>query len=696
MNEVALIEPRHWRTHTDADGILWLGIDKADTGTNVLSSEVLLEAGKILDQIEVRPPRALVIYSAKKSGFIAGADIREFTRLETPEQAYELIRGGQSLFDRIEALRFTTVAAINGFALGGGLELALACKYRVLVDDPSVTLGLPEVRLGIHPGFGGTVRSVRLVGVLAAMSMMLTGRNVRPREALRIGLVDQLVPARHLERAAREIALHPPRRKPRNPLHKLLETAPARGPVAAMLERRVAKEARRQHYPAPYAIIELWRRHAGDPASRALEAEARSIAELMCTSTSRNLVRVFLLQDRLKSLAGRAPATLRHVHVVGAGTMGGDIAAWCALQGLRVSLQDREPKYIAPAIARADGLFRKRAREPRLVQAARDRLLPDHRGHGVARADVVIEAIFENLEAKQTLFRDLEPRLQRGALLATNTSSIRLEALREVLADRSRLVGLHFFNPVAQMPLVEVISAEGTSPDAIATALVFVKRIGKLPLPCASRPGFLVNRVLMPYLMEAFRAGEEGIAPPLIDRAATDFGMPMGPVELADTVGLDVCLSVARVFADAFGLEVPARLQTMVERGQLGRKSGRGFYTWRNGKPVKPRVDGAAPADLGDRLILPMLNEAVACLREGVVAEADLVDAGVIFGTGFAPFTGGPLNYARQRGIGNIVAALDALRDRYGPRFAPDEGWNLLVVEPGASRVVETAVKREP
>jgi 3-hydroxyacyl-CoA dehydrogenase/enoyl-CoA hydratase/3-hydroxybutyryl-CoA epimerase len=358
--------------------------------------------------------------------------------------------------------------------------------------------------------------------------------------------------------------------------------------------------------------------------------------------------------------------------------MGGDIAAWCAVQGMNVSLQDREPKYIAPAIDRARKLFTRRLREPRLVNAAMDRLMPDHRGHGVARADVVIEAIFENLEAKQDLFRTIEPRLKRGALLATNTSSIRLEDLRVALSEPAQLVGLHFFNPVAQMPLVEVIRAEGADADAFAFALAFAKRIGKLPLPCSSAPGFVVNRVLMPYLMEAFRAGEEGIPLPLIDRAATDFGMPMGPVELADTVGLDVCLSVAQVFAREFGVEVPDRLREMVERKQLGRKSGQGFYAWRKGKPVKPEAQGSASADLGDRLVLAMLNEAVACLREGVVADADLLDAGVIFGTGFAPFTGGPVNYARQRGIDNVVAALRALRERYGDRFQPDAGWAAL------------------
>ena len=680
MTEAAPIQ--NWQARRDADGILWMGLDTAGTSTNVLSSDVLTEANALLADIERQPPRAVVIHSAKQSGFVAGADIKEFTRLETADQAFTLIRAGQAVFDRIEALPCPTIALINGFALGGGLELALACRYRIVVDDPSATLGLPEVKLGIHPGFGGTVRSVRLVGVLNAMSMMLSGRNVRPKEALRMGLVDQVVPARHLERAARLLATSATPRKPRKLAHRLLDSTPARGLVARMLERQVARQARREHYPAPYAIIELWRRHGGDAVPAMLEAEARSIAELMCTRTSRNLVRVFLLQDRLKTLGGKSARPLQYVHVIGAGTMGGDIAAWCASQGLNVTLQDREPKFIAPAIGRARTMFEKRFKDPRLVRAALDRLMPDHKGEGVVRADVVIEAIFENLEAKRALFRDIEPRLKRGALLASNTSSIRLEELRNALAEPGQLVGLHFFNPVAQMPLIEVIRADGADADAVAFALAFAKRINKLPLPCASAPGFLVNRVLMPYLMEAFKAGEEGIALATIDRAATDFGMPMGPVELADTVGLDVCWSVSKVFAEAFGLQVPARLGEMVERKQLGRKTGQGFYAWRKGKPVKPKATEPANAELTDRLILPMINEAVACLREGVVADSDLVDAGVIFGTGFAPFTGGPLHYARQRGIENVVTALRALRDRHGPRFRPDAGWDALREEP--------------
>jgi 3-hydroxyacyl-CoA dehydrogenase/enoyl-CoA hydratase/3-hydroxybutyryl-CoA epimerase len=669
---------KHWTLRRDDDGIAWLCFDKADASTNVLSRDVMTELNTMLEAIEKDLPKAVVVTSGKKSGFIAGADIKEFTGLKDSAQAYEMVRAGQQVLDRLEGLKCPTIALINGFALGGGLELALACRYRIINDDPKTVIGLPEVKLGIHPGFGGTVRSVQLAGPLKAMDMMLTGKNIRPKPARAMGLVDQVVPARHLERAARMIALKPP--KPRQlPLQdKLMNVGPARNVLAGVLEKQVAKKARRDHYPAPYAIIDLWKRY-GDKPALMMEKEARSIAELFCTDTSRNLVRVFLLQDKLKALGGKTRHQFKHVHVVGAGVMGGDIAAWCALRGMTVTLQDREPKYIAPVVKRAAKLYRKKLRDPRLVQAALDRLMPDVEGRGVANADVVIEAIFEDAEAKKSLFRDLEPRMKPDAVLATNTSSIRLEDLQDALDKPGRLIGLHFFNPVAMMPLVEVIHTPDTPKAEIDKGIAFARKIDKLPLPCLSSPGFVVNRVLMPYMMEALLAGEDGVPMPVIDSAATRFGMPMGPVELADTVGLDVALHVAKILGAAYGIPVPDRLVEMVEKKRLGRKTGRGFYEWKDGKAVKPQVkDAKPPQDLADRLVLPMVNECVAVWRDGVVTDLDLLDAGVIFGTGFAPFRGGPINFARARGVAEVVESLQRLEERYGERFAPDPGWKDL------------------
>jgi 3-hydroxyacyl-CoA dehydrogenase/enoyl-CoA hydratase/3-hydroxybutyryl-CoA epimerase len=666
----------HWKLETDADQVASLILDQAGTSTNVLSVPVLRELDSQLAEIERQKPRAVVVCSAKKNGFIAGADIKEFTGLRTPQQAYELIRNGQQVLDRLAALPCPTVAAINGFALGGGLELALACRLRVASDNGRVSLGFPEVQLGIHPGFGGTVRSVRLIGVRQAMELMLTGRPIKADKALQLGLIDRVAPAADLGSQAKALALAAPASRQAPLLDRILRLGLLRPAVASALRKQVSTRARREHYPAPYAIIDLWARYGAQGAA-AYEAEVRSIAELMLGETAHNLVRVFLLQDRLKGLGGKIAGEFRHVHVVGAGVMGGDIAAWCVLRGLTVTLQDRAEEYVRPALVRARELFNKRLDAAAAAQAE-ERLQGDLTGAGAARADVVIEAIFENADAKRALYANLEPRLKPGAILATNTSSIRLEALSKELADPGRLVGLHFFNPVAKMPLVEVIQSDHTRPEIVQAGIAFTRKLDKLPLPCRSAPGFVVNRVLMPYLNEAMFMAEEGIALKLIDDAAVAFGMPMGPIELADTVGLDICLHVGRILAQAFGRETPKQLARLVEAKQLGRKSNRGFYEWRDGKPIKPPVSGgAASADLTDRLILPMLNESMACLRERVVEEADLLDAGVIFGTGFAPFRGGPIAYARSRGSERVVHRLGELERQYGARFKPDPGWQF-------------------
>jgi len=674
-----------WKMERDSDGIVWLTADKPGTSTNVLSSHVLRELNELLDRIASPPPRGVVILSAKKSGFVAGADIKEFTGITSAESGYRLIHAGQQVFDRLEGLPCPTVAAIHGFALGGGLELALACRYRVAVGDERLSLGFPEVQLGIHPGFGGTVRSVRLIGVRAAMEMMLTGKSVRADKALRLGLVDKLVPASELRAAARQLILEPP--PPRQP--RLTEQALSWPLIRSFVQRsligQVAQKARREHYPGPYAIIDLWARY-GARGAVAFEAEARSIAHLFTTETARNLIRVFMLQDRLKALGGKAATPLEHVHVVGAGVMGGDIAAWAALRGLTVTLQDRELKLIEPALGRARELFEKRLRDPEKVQAATARLTADVAGDGAAQADVVIEAIFENLDAKRELYATLEPRMKPSAILATNTSSIVLESLAERLQRPERLTGLHFFNPVPQMPLVEIIHTTDTDPAVVQTAIAFTRKLDKLPVPCHSAPGFIVNRVLMPYLHEAMHAAQQGVPITVIDEAAVAFGMPVGPIELADVVGLDVAAHVGEIIATELGRPAPnlSRLRELLALGKLGRKSGAGFYLWKDGKPVKPAASAdPPPRELIDRLILVLVNECAACLREHVVEDADFIDAAVIFGTGFAPFRGGPLAYARHRGVAAVVERLEELAARYGGRFQPDSGWALVAAAGG-------------
>ena len=672
---------KNWHLETDEDEIIWLHFDKADSSTNVFSAEVFDEFFVVLDQLAEMNPKGLIILSGKENGFIAGADIEEFTQLESKEEALELIRVGQSAFDKLEALSFPTLSLINGFCLGGGLEMSLACDYRIALDDPKTRLGLPEVLLGIHPGWGGTMRLTRLIGAPAAMDLMLSGRTVNARTAKKMGIIDKITAQRHLQRAAKMLILRRPEKAQPSKLVLLVNFTAARSLLAKYLRKQVAKRAPEAHYPAPYALIDLWEKYGGDERSM-LREEAASVAELMTEGTAQNLVRVFLLQERLKSLGKGIDFQPQHVHVIGAGVMGGDIAAWCAFKGMTVTLQDREPKFIAPAIKRAHALFKKRLKLPHLVQAAKDRLIPDHKGLGVKNADVVIEAIIENKQAKQDLFSQIEPLLKPETILATNTSSIPLDELSETLKQPDRLVGIHFFNPVAKMQLVEIVEGKNTSQDNKNKAAKFCRCIDRLPLPVKSSPGFLVNRILMPYLMEAVKLLEEGVPGHVIDKAATDFGMPMGPIFLADTVGLDICLSVAEILGAALGLDVPDRLRKKVEAGELGVKSGQGFYQYQKGKQVKTKVSTDSSSeqseDIVDRLILKMLNEAIACLREGVIEDKDLVDVGMIFGTGFAPFLGGPMHYMEQRGKQTIIDRLKELEGKYGNQFAADAGWKTV------------------
>ncbi|WP_306599434.1 3-hydroxyacyl-CoA dehydrogenase NAD-binding domain-containing protein [Geothrix sp. 21YS21S-2] len=669
---------RHWRGEAGEDGILDLVLDRAHASANTLSAEVLEELDRVLDRVAAGAWKGLVLRSGKAGGFIAGADVSEFGGLAEAGEASARIGRGQGVFAKLEALPLPTVALVHGYCLGGGLELALACRYRVASDDPGTRLGLPEVLLGIHPGFGGTVRLVRLLGPVAALDLMLTGRSVSARKAHELGLVDEVVPERQLPRAGRAALLRaaPPRRA--SWARRLPGIWPLRPLLARFLRGRAARLAPPAHYPAPSALIALWEAQARAPEA-AYPAEARSVAQLVTGPASRNLVRVFQLQERLKDLARGGHPPARFVHVAGAGAMGGDIAAWCALQGLQVTIQDVDGPRLAQVMKRAAELFRRKLKDPRLVAAALDRIGGDLAGEGAARADVVIEAIFEDADAKRALYRTLEPRMRPEALLATNTSSIPLEELAGALEHPERFVGLHFFNPVARMQLVEVVSMASTPAGVSERAMAFVGAIRRLPLPVRSTPGFLVNRILMSYLLEAVALEGEGVPAHEIDRAALAFGMPMGPVLLADTVGLDVCLSVARILGASFGCAVPRRLEELVAAGRLGRKTGRGFYDYRGDRPRIPKASLPTPGGpVEQRLVLRLLNEAVACHRERVTLDADLLDAGMIFGTGFAPFTGGPMNHNRNEGAEVQRARLEGLEHRLGSRFAPDPGWRSL------------------
>ena len=647
----------HWHLERDAEDIAWLGLDRQGEKLNSLSTEVMLELDTILGDLETDLPLGLVIYSKKASGFIAGADIREFEQQADQHAAREGILRAQNLFARLEDLRCPTVANIHGFCLGGGLELALACDYRVALDTDSTRIGFPEIQLGIFPGFGGTARSIRLLGGRKALEVILSARMLRARAARTIGLIDQVVSEHSSLRWAARKAIVKNRGGHRaSKLDKLTSSPGIRHALAKVMEREVAKKARREHYPAPYVLIDLWR-EVGSDFDALLDGEVDLVSELLMSDTSRNLRRVFRLQEQLKELAKPDEADInnqadwkpRRVHVVGAGVMGGDIAAWCALRGLEVTLQDREFEYLEPALKRAEALFKKKLKSKASITAAKSRLIADVAGDGIARADVIIEAIFENREAKQQLFIELEHKALSTALLATNTSAIPLAEIAEGLEQPSRLIGLHFFNPVEKMPLVEVVRDSASTSEVIKKGCVFANKIGKYPLPVKSAPGFLVNRVLAPFMLEALNLVEEGHSIATIDAAAELFGMPMGPVEIADTVGLDVAISVTTKLAPDNTIAIE-RLQALLDEGKLGKKNGEGFYRWKKGKAIKEKPsDNIAMDILGERLINPLIDECQRCLEEGIVENAELLDAGVIFGIGFAPFRGGPLHYLHQQ-----------------------------------------------
>ncbi len=644
----------NWRFEVDFERIAWLTIDTPGAPVNTLSRLAITELETVLlrveDLIASGEVIGLVIQSGKDSGFIAGADVSEFDQMSDPAVLPEALKRAHAVMDRLENMKAPVIAAIHGFALGGGLELALACHYRIAVNDDKTRVGFPEVNLGIFPGFGGTGRSIRQAGPVAAMQAMLTGRMIKAGAARGMGLVDKLVRHRDmLHWEARKAVLQKRRSTPAPMVQRIMAWGPLRGQVVTKMRAEAGKKARKEHYPAPFALIDLFEEH-GDDWRAMVDGEAARFVPLMATDTARNLRRVFFLSESLKKqgLRGKEKPQFARVHVIGAGVMGGDIAAWCALRGMGVTLQDLDMERITPALERAKKLFKKRLKGRTEVNSAMARLEADPTGKGVARADVIIEAVVERLDVKQKIFAEVEAKAKFDAILATNTSSIELERIAEGLKDPARLIGLHFFNPVAQLPLVEVIRSRFNSDRDAAMGASFALAIGKSPVLVKSAPGFLVNRVLMPYMLGAVERVERGESKELLDAAAVAFGMPMGPIELMDTVGLDVGQSVA----SELGHAVPAdsKFARLVAEKKLGRKSGEGFYKWVDGKPQKGETPAHADlAALGRELVKPLVDTTEIVVNEGVVANADLADIGVIFGTGFAPFLGGPMN-ARKEG----------------------------------------------
>lgn len=674
-----------------ADGVATLTLDRAGSSANVFDVAALHELDAHLATLEARTDlKGLLIVSAKPKIFIAGADLNSFAGA-TSEKLGEIVSLGHRVFGRLEALKIPSVAAINGVCLGGGCELALACDWRVGSTDKSTKIGLPETQLGILPAWGGSVRLPRLVGLPQALGVILAGKQLVSAQALKIGMIDDVAHPEYLVAAARKQLAKGKRPTPTPP--DLMSSVALR-PIVAMKARRDVLAKTHGHYPAPLKALDVALGALGQPLETGLALEKAAFLELVQTPECRSLMSIFFLQERAKKakIAGAEGTgrVVKRVAVVGAGVMGAGIAQCTSARGLPTILKDVAPEALAKGLKSAEKIYQDGVKRKKLTQAeataALDRITATHHDVPLTSVDLVIEAAVEKLELKQKIFTQLEQRAGAHTVLATNTSALSIDAIAGGLADPSRVVGIHFFNPVHRMQLVEIVRGPRTSPAALDTALGFVKAIGKLPVLVNDRPGFLVNRILLPYMVESVRLFNEGVDVTRLDRLMLDFGMPMGPLRLTDEVGLDVAQHVAVDLQNRLAKPVPINdtLAQMIAKGWLGKKSGTGFYVFPKEKGAKETPNDALAflqtngkgraqddATLRDRMLLVMINEAARCLEEGVVAAPEDVDFGMIFGTGWAPFRGGPLRYADTRGVADIVAHLEKLKTEVAPYFEP-------------------------
>ncbi len=654
--------------------------DKKEETANSLDQESLRELNHIITDLKSQPNiKALVIKSGKKNGFIFGADIKQFVNIKSTDAALEIVIAGHKVFDHLRSLPFKTICVINGNCLGGGLELALACDYRLILESYKPCIGLPEIKLGIIPGWTGSSELPKLIGLAKALPLMLMGKILTPKAAKKLGIVDAIVPERHFEDCYKYFVDNNIPKYKAGLADRISNKLLARILIGKKALSELKKKVKKEHYPAPYALVNNVVKYG--VSNYAKQREIATMGQLIATDTARNLLRVFFLSEKLKKVPENFKFTGKHVHVIGAGTMGADIAAYCALKGLKVTLQDFNTKAIAAGLGRANKLFSKKLKEKFLIQKSLDNLIPDVEGHGIKNADLIIEAIVEKLEIKRDLFAKIEQEAKNDAILATNTSSINIENIAANMQNKERLIGIHYFNPVSLMPLVEVVRGPNSSDEAVGRGLNFVKNISKFPLEVKSSPGFLVNRVLAPYLLEAMLLLEDGVSAEDIDQAMRDFGMPQGPIELSDMVGLDICLSVGEVLASHYGVSVPEILRKKVEDKHLGVKTGQGFYKYnkkQKGAAADKAKISAKKQEITDRLVLRFLNETVICLDEKIVKDQDSLDAGIIFGTGFAPFRGGPINYIKEIGKEELIKKLDNLSQKLGERFKPNKLWSEL------------------
>ena len=685
----------------DGDGVAWLVFDDPDRKLNVLATPVMERLAALLDEVEAGAAtgdiRALVIRSGKDGSFIAGANVDEIAAITDPVEATGKAAGGQRIFQHVHELAIPTVAAIDGTCLGGGTELALACDVRIASDRDETRIGLPEIRLGIIPGFGGTTRLPRLIGLMAASDLILTGKTVDARKAEKLGLIHERMHQGVLYDRAREIALaaaagdgEPERRGPGR-LQRLAEATPVGRRVILSQARKQVLKQTKGHYPAPLRAIDVMGRSAGAPLERALSIEAEAVGELIASDISKHLIHVFrLMEDAKKAAPAAEPLPVDRVAVLGAGVMGGGIAQLLAHRGLTVRLKDINREGLATGLRHAREQFDKLVKRRKLRQReAEDRMgaiSPSLDYSGFGTIDLVIEAVVERMDVKKAVLKEAEAAAG-DAILTTNTSSLSVTEMQRALERPGRLAGMHFFNPVHRMPLVEIIRGEDTSEQAVATVFALTRRLDKTPVIVKDGPGFLVNRVLTPYLNEAGYLLAEGGSIAEIDEALVEFGMPMGPLRLLDEVGLDIARHAGQTMHEAFGerLEPSPALRALEGSDRLGRKNGRGFYVYEDGRDQHPdpaiyealgSVEDAErrripPRVIQDRCILPMVNEAARILEEGIARSAGDVDLAMITGTGFPPFRGGLLRYADDLGLRTVVAKLESFESEHGPRFRP-------------------------
>ena len=716
--------------HRDFHGVMTAILNVSDQTVNVVNESVMHDLDELLRGVEHDDAvTALVFRSGKESGFLAGADLKVIGSLSTSEGAEEICAAGQGLMQRLEDLRVPTVAIISGVCLGGGLEFALACKYRVVINDPRTRLGLPEVELGLMPGWGGTQRLPRLVGLSASLPMLLTGKKVGAEEALRIGLANVVCAIEDADsQVAQLLGIHMTGNPVQNyaadasftlgsamfrlfrgisqPSHRQGvwtwfkdRTWPGQFLVKTIAQREMA--ANTANYPALNAIMAAVTAGLGDRSGRGYAVERKEFGKLLMSDTHHSLLGLFFQRERarksetwVRGLATK-PRRVRKVGVMGGGIMGAGIAHWASMQGFDVVLKEINAELLDAGLGRIRDLFeesvRKHALTPSDAALKIGAITATTDWRAFSDVDLVIEAVTERLDIKQAVFRDLELFCPKHAVLASNTSALSIRAIGEAIHDSGRILGLHFFNPVHRMQLVEIVRTEQSRDEDVAMLVDFVKKLGKVPLVAADSPGFVVNRILFPYLDEAVRLHCEGVPTEEIDRALKRFGMPMGPLELLDQVGLDVAAHVADSLNSLSPEPSPtgARLHEMAAEGHIGRKSGRGFYTYllegkRRGRAVTPDVKAPRKAmssdDIRDRVVLRLVNEAAKCLCEGIVPEAWMVDLGMVLGTGFAPFLGGPLRMCELRGYGEAVAKLDYFQKTAGPRFAPAQ-WLIDHIE---------------